>query len=337
MKRKVLVKRKRRKRLLRRIVTVFVLALLIITGGFTYLYYQTSQAADQSYNDLNREKSKLRQDTVSISNDPVSFLLLGVEDYATSGANGRADTIMVATFNQTKETMKLVSIPRDTLVTIAGKGTEDKINHSYAFGGAKMTIETVEQFLDIPIDYYATINFEGFENIVDIAGGIPVEVPFDFTEKNADDSEILHYYEGPMVLNGEEALGYARMRKQDPRGDLGRADRQKQVLKSLIDELTKPSSVMKVDELTEEVGKNVTTNLKISEMLAFYKQYKDFNVDNIEQLTLEGEGIRLNGRYYYNIFDSSLAEIQHTLRSHLEIESTKETSYNNDSYEDSNY
>ncbi|MFG6114128.1 LCP family protein [Halobacillus sp. MO56] len=320
MKRRVLARKRKRKKLIRRMIAVFILTLAIIGGSLSYLYYQTTEASNNAYNDLNREKSDLRVENVSISDDPISVLLMGVEDYATGGSHGRADTIMVATFNQTEETMKLVSIPRDTLVTIAGKGTEDKINHSFAFGGPKMTIETVEEFLDIPIDYYATINFQGFENIIDIAGGVPVEVPFNFTEKNADESEILHYIEGDMVLDGEEALGYVRMRKQDPRGDLGRADRQKQVMKSLISQLTKPGSLLKVDDLTDEVGNNVTTNLQIPELLAFYKQYKDFNVDNIKQLNLSGEGVRYNGIYYYSVYESSINEVRQSLRSHLEME-----------------
>ncbi|SEA76667.1 cell envelope-related function transcriptional attenuator common domain-containing protein [Thalassobacillus cyri] len=315
-------KRKKKRKRINKLVSFLLILLVTIGGGFGYIYYQTFKASKNSYDDLKRDKSDLRQESVEIMEDPISILLLGVEDYASSGATGRADSIMVVTFNQEKKSMKLVSIPRDTLVSIAGKGTEDKINHSFAFGGPKMTIETVEEFLDIPIDYYATINFEGFENVINIAGGVPVEVPFDFTEKNADKTKTLEYHEGEMLMNGEEALGYARMRKQDPRGDLGRADRQKQVLESLVQQLTKPGSFFKIDELTNEFGNNVTTNLQIGELFAFYKEYKNFNTNKIEKLELTGEGIRLNGVYYYNVYDSSINDVKLTLQEHLGMNTT---------------
>lgn len=333
MKRRDFVRRKKKRKIVRRIALVFIFTFILVGASLSYIYYQTTQASNDSYDDLERDKSDLREQYVSISDDPISVLLLGVEDYATGGAHGRADTIMVATFNQTDETVNLVSIPRDTLVTIAGKGTEDKINHSFAFGGPKMTIETIEEFLNIPIDYYATINFEGFENVIDIAGGVPIHVPFDFTEKNADNTEVIEYHEGEMMMDGEEALGYARMRKQDPRGDLGRADRQKQVLESLIGQLTKPGSLLKIDDITDEVGKNVTTNLQVPELLSFYNEYKDFNVENIEQMELEGEGVRYNGIYYYDVYDSSINDVRQKLRSHLEIESSLDKELQNNEYQ----
>ncbi len=209
---------------------------------------QTYTAASESYDDLGREKSDMRNEAVSISDDPISMLLLGVEDYSTNGANGRTDTMIVATFNPDDEKLKLLSLPRDTLVNIAGNGTKEKINHAHAYGGKKMAIETVEQFLDIPIDYYAAVNFEAFQNIVDILGGIKVDVPFDFEQRTKRESgnEMLQFYEGPMKLNGEEALAFARMRKQDPRGDIGRNERQQQTIKAIIDKATSVSTVTKL-------------------------------------------------------------------------------------------
>lgn len=122
---------------------------------------------------------------------------------------------MVATFNPSDQTMKLLSIPRDTRVKIGDLGYKDKINHSYSEGGKELTIETVEGFLDIPIDYFVTVNFDGFISIVDLLGGVTVDVPFDFNDINAK-WERFYFTEGEMELDGEEALVYARMRKKDP-------------------------------------------------------------------------------------------------------------------------
>ncbi len=322
------VKKKKKRPILRRL---FFLALVLLIGVglyVGYVFYQTLEAANNSYDDLGREKSKLRDNAVSISNDPVSILLLGVEDYSSGGKGGRSDTLMVATFNPADQTMKLLSIPRDTRVEVPGEGL-DKINHSFSKGGKELTIETVEDFLEIPIDYYATVNFDGFKNIVDIVGGITVDVPFDF-EQNSDDpkAEKLQFFEGPMELNGRYALAYARMRLQDPNNDIGRNERQQQVVKAIIDEIASAGTLLKVDQLTDEVGKNVETNMKVSELLGFYQKYSGFSTSNIETIKLDGVGEYIGGVSYWLPEEESIIKVQDELKGHLGItltDSSEET------------
>lgn len=320
MKRNEIRRERKKKNLIRILVISFLAIFAILLGSGGYMYFQAQQATSQSYDDLGREKSELREKKASISTDPISFLLLGIEDYSTGGSNGRSDTIMVLTFNPEDETLKMVSIPRDSLVTIVGKGIEDKINHAYAYGGTEMTINTVENFLNIPIDYYATVNFEGFKNVIDIVGGVTIDVPFDFTEDSDDHTGKLYYYEGEMELNGKEALGYARMRKQDPTGDIGRGERQKQVVKAVISELTSASTVFKIDDLADEYGNNVVSNMKMKELINLYKEYKNFSTSNIEQLNLEGHSSRINNISYYLIDEESLSEVSTDLRNHLDLD-----------------
>ncbi|MCM3741825.1 LCP family protein [Oceanobacillus luteolus] len=320
---KRLVRRKRKKvRRLRVFLFVVLLLLIGVVGIGGYLAVQTMQAASESYDDLGREKSDLREEAVSISNDPVSVLLMGIEDYQSEGDHGRTDTLMVATFNPDDENLKLVSIPRDTLVEIAGRGHEDKINHAHAYGGKKMTIETVENFLDIPIDYYATVNFDAFKNIIDILGGVTVDVPFNF-EQNSDDrkAEKLQFYEGEMELDGRHALAYARMRMSDPRGDIGRNERQQEVIEAIIDKTLSLGTISKVDDLVQEVGNNVETNLRVSEGLAFVKKYSNFRTSNIEKLNVETYPTRINGVSYQIPEEESLHELRAELKDHLEITS----------------
>lgn len=315
-------KRKAKKNTLKRKLIILLLAIVTIVSGYVgYVFLEVFQAANDSYNDLGREKSKLREKTVSLSNDPVSVLLMGVDDYSSSGESARTDTLMVATFNPKDKTMKLLSIPRDTLVEIPGEGIEDKINHSYAYGKEELTIETIENFLDIPIDYYVTVNFEGFKNIVNIIGGIKVNVPFDF-EQNSDDriAEKLQFYEGEMTLDGRHALAYARMRKVDPLGDIGRNERQKEVVTAVIDKLTTTGTIFKVDKLTEEIGNNVKTNVKVSETLGFYNKYSDFKTSDIQSLKVEGSDQYINNIYYYIPDETALAELQQELKTHLKQE-----------------
>ncbi|MGG3844701.1 LCP family protein [Aeribacillus composti] len=320
MKRQQLKKtRKRKKRkLFKRIVQLFILILLVFASYTGYTFWKVYNSA---YDDLDRVKSKLRDAAVTISNDPVSILIMGVEDYSSGGKGGRSDTLMVATFNPKDETMKLLSIPRDTRVYIKEKDKKTKINHAYSYGGKELTIETVEDFLNIPIDYYVTVNFEGFKNIIDILGGIEVDVPFDF-KQNSDDrvAEKLEFKEGPMTLDGRHALAYARMRLEDPRGDLGRNERQQQVVMAVIDKLSSIGTITKIDKLTDEIGDNVETNMKVTELLAFYKKYSDFNSSKIEQVKLEGTPEYINGVSYYIVDDESLAEVQHDLQDHLNFQ-----------------
>lgn len=328
---RIVMRKKRRLRRLRVVLLIVILLLVSILGFGGYMAVQTLKAASDSYDDLGREKSKLRQETVSISDDPVSILLMGVEDYSTNGDHGRTDTLMVATFSPNDERLKLVSIPRDTLVEIAGRGTQDKITHAHAFGGKEMTIETVENFLDIPIDYYATVNFDAFKNIIDILGGVTVDVPFDF-EQNSDDrvAEKLQFYEGEMELDGRHALAYARMRYEDPRGDIGRNERQQQVIEAIIDKALSLGTVTKVDDLAQEIGSNVVTNMKISEGLAFLKEYSDFSTSKIDKLVLETYPETINGGSYQIVDQTSLEEVQNELKKHLEITTTT-TDFNTES------
>ncbi|HLR80892.1 MAG TPA: LCP family protein [Bacillota bacterium] len=317
---RVVVRKKTKKKRLRKffLLVLFIFVGLVGFGG--YYVFQTFQAAGESYDDLGREKSDLRDSAVSISKDPVSILLMGVEDYETDGDHGRTDTLMVATFSPNDEKLKLLSIPRDTLVDIAGRHTQDKINHAYAYGGKYMAIQTVENFLDIPIDYYATVDFDGFIDIVDILGGITVDVPFDFEQKTMPpNSRMLQFYEGPMELDGTHALAFARMRKADPRGDIGRNERQQEVIKGIIDKAVSLKTITKINDLAYEIGENVETNMKVSEGLAFFNEYKDFQTSNIDKLDLKTEPQRLNGVSYQIVDEESLEETKQILKQHLEI------------------
>ncbi|WP_210367186.1 LCP family protein [Bacillus sp. REN3] len=318
-------KKKRR----RRNLLIFLIVLFLSAISFSgYLLFQTYAVAKDSYQELKgrEEKSKLREEPVYISSDPFSVLLLGIENYTDENDHGRSDTIMLATFNPDKQTMKLVSIPRDTLVSIP-EYKEDKINHAYSIGGKEMVIETVEGFLDIPIDYYVTVNFKGFTNIVDTLGGVTVDVPFDFNDINRN-WDRFYFYEGTQKLSGEEALVYARMRKQDPRGDFGRNERQRQIVTGVIDQLSSPKTLLKIDDIASEIGNNIETNMRVKEALAFRKKYPDFNSSAIEQLELKGYDNYINSVYYFSVDPENLNELTTELKSHLELETEIQTDAN---------
>ncbi|KPB05660.1 LCP family protein [Bacillus sp. CHD6a] len=314
-------KKTKKKRVIKKIFFFISIPLLLLGLYFGYTVYETIKAANNSYVALDREKSKYREKPVEIKKEPFTVLILGIENYGSGGKGGRSDTIMVATFNPDDASMNLLSIPRDTLVDISGKDIRDKINHAYSYGGLDMTVSTVEDFLEIPIDYYVTLDFDGFLNIIDTVGGVTVDVPFDFWDyKHGDWDTKIYFEEGEMRLDSDEALTYARMRKKDPRGDIGRTERQKQVVKALIDEINSPSTLLKVNDIVKDVGENVETNMRINEVLAFQQKYSSFRASSINSLDLEGTDEYIDDIYYYMPDDTSLANLKIELKNHLEIE-----------------
>lgn len=316
---------KRKKRKLRKIWKMLLFVLLICVLWGIYYIYDTYSALNKTYDDLNREKSDLREKIVNFTEDPVSILLLGIEDYETNGKNGRSDALMVATFNPKDDSVQLLSIPRDSLVEIDGYGL-DKINHAHAFGGVELTIDTVEQFLDIPIDYYVKVDFEAFVKIIDILGGITVTVPFNFSEWTmGENRKRVDFIEGEMHVNGDEALAFARMRKQDPRGDIGRNARQQEVIKGIIERFLSFESLTKVDNIAHEIGDNVQTNLKVSEGLSFLLQNSNFNLNNLQQLKLDTYSDRYNGASVQIVDEDSLLEVQTLLKQHLDLIKNKDS------------
>ncbi|GAE92452.1 cell envelope-associated transcriptional attenuator LytR-CpsA-Psr [Gracilibacillus boraciitolerans JCM 21714] len=326
MERKELREQQKKQKKKKRIKTSLLILGLVIVIGISlgaYILFETYQAASGTYDELERgEKSEKREEVVKISQDPISILLMGVEDYSSDGDHGRSDTMIVATFNPGNEKLKLLSIPpRDSYVTIPGREGMDKINHSFAYGGKELTVKTVEELLDIPIDYYATVNFDGFKSIVNTLGGITVDVPFDF-EQNSDDqkAEKLQFFEGEMELNGRYALAYARMRLEDPRGDIGRNERQKQVIEAIIKEITSLTAITKIEDLGKNLESNVETNFKVGDGINFLSKYADFRTSNIDQVTLEGSDQYIGNTYYYQLNEESLNTVKHELRVHLEIE-----------------
>ncbi|HHU10494.1 MAG TPA: LCP family protein [Intrasporangiaceae bacterium] len=133
----------------------------------------------------------------------------------------------------------LISIPRDSYLEIPGHGA-NKVNAAFAFGGPQLLVETLEQRTGLRIDGYAEIGFFGFRDVVDSLGGVRICVPFDMDDPRAH----INLKEGCQVLDGATSLGYVRARYSDPRGDLGRAERQRQFLGAIMDRAATPATVL---------------------------------------------------------------------------------------------
>ncbi|WP_428909672.1 LCP family protein [Niallia sp. Krafla_26] len=310
--------KKRRKKLRwRRIVLLTFLFFFVSIGLFGYnLYSSVVSAVDKMNNTIDRETSDKRTEEIKFNRkDPISILLVGVDER--DGDAGRTDSMLVLTINPELKSTKMISIPRDTRAELVNskkpnKNTISKMNHAYAFGGIEMTIESIEHFLNIPIDYYIEVNMEGFKDLVDAVGGIDVNNQYEF------ELDGTHLLEGQQHLNGEEALQYARMRKEDPLGDFGRQKRQQEVISKVIKKGASISSLGKYDDILEALQDNIKTNLTLDDILGIQKIYRPA-ADSITKLELDGEGKTMNKVWYYIVEDETRQELSNELRDHLDL------------------
>ncbi|WP_285843076.1 polyisoprenyl-teichoic acid--peptidoglycan teichoic acid transferase TagU [Priestia aryabhattai] len=305
-------RRKPKKKRALKITMAIILVLILGVGAYAYnIWHSVEKTFTQTHEPLNRDVSEKRSEKVSFSKrDPISILLLGVDQRA--GDRGRSDSLILMTVNPKDQSMKMVSIPRDTRTEIVGKGTTDKINHAYAFGGVDMAVNTVEKFLDVPVDYYVQVNMESFKDIVDAVGGVTVNNDLNF------DYDGYSFKKGNLTLDGKEALAYSRMRKQDPRGDFGRQMRQRQIIEGVIEEGASVQSLTNYGTILDTIGTNVRTNLTFDDMKQIQSNYKDAR-RNVEQLQVDGKGEKIDGIYYYAVSDATREALSSKLKQHLNI------------------
>ncbi|WP_258535715.1 LCP family protein [Bacillus sp. 03113] len=300
-------------------VFLFVFSIIIIGAGiYAYnLYTDVASAVDNMHSPISRKTSEKREVQVQFKNqDPLSFLLVGVDER--DGDAGRTDSMLVMTVNPKKKSTEIVSIPRDTRTKIINKeepseSFTSKINHAYAYGGIEMSINTVENFLNIPIDYYVEINMQGFKDIVDSVGGI------DVNNKIAFELDGITLAEGEQTLNGEQALQYARMRKQDPKGDFGRQERQREVISKVIDKGVSLSSLANHNKILNALQNNIKTNLTFNDMLDIQSEYKPAT-ETIEKVEIQGENKRTDA-WYFLVDDEERQALSDKLREHLDLQS----------------
>ncbi|WP_409290608.1 LytR family transcriptional regulator [Peribacillus sp. SCS-37] len=290
-----------------------IILLLIAAGGayFFSVYKSLTSAVETMHQPIDRKVSDKRGKAVTLEKkEPFSVLLLGVDERKND--RGRSDSLIVLSVNPNKNSVQMLSIPRDTRTEIAGKGTQDKINHAYAFGGVEMAMNTVENFLDIPIDYFVQINMEGFKEIVDSVGGVTVNNDLDFTAGG------YHFAKGPVTLDGKKALAFSRARYEDPRGDFGRQLRQRQIIQGVIQEGASLSSLTGYGDIFKALGNNVRTNLTFDQMVDIQKNYRGVR-NNIEQNQINGTGTKIDKIYYYIVPEEERARLQAHLKEHLEL------------------
>jgi LCP family protein required for cell wall assembly len=214
-----------------------------------------------------------------------------------TAAGGRSDTMLLVHISKARDKAMIVSLPRDSLVTIpahrSSDGTKDiaaaksKINAAFAWGGAPLLIETVELATNLRIDHYIEVNFAGFAGIVDALGGIEV-----CTKKDIDDPKShLVLAAGVHTLNGIESLKYVRTRGIDGLGDIGRMQRQQQFMSSVLRKATSTGVLLNPIKLVNFFNAAIATvktdsGLNESDLLTLAKQLRNLSASNVRTLTV---------------------------------------------------
>jgi len=243
---------------------------------------------------------------VDVSKDPFAILLLGNDGENIS--SGRTDTILVGIVNPKKQKISLLSIPRDTRIPIAGHDRVDKINSAYNYGVAT-TIKTVEDFLQIPISYYATVNFNGFQDVVNELGGVTVDVEKDLTFHDRIKMRYFTLHKGTQHLTGYEALNYARFRG-DAEGDFGRNRRQQQVISAILDQSLDFRNITKITSLLDILGDNAKTDLSLKEIAKLAVKFRNLDGSDVETVKLTAYPKMIDGISYVLVDDDEKEKTQ---------------------------
>ena len=315
-----------------------ILAAITLVGG--YIYLNVKSAIENAYGGLQMTSARNTTEVLE-SGKPFSILLLGA-DTGSLGRNdtGRTDTIMVATINPKNKTTTLVSLPRDSMVSVVGyeETFPQKLNDAYAFGSTETTIRTVQDWLNIPIDFYVLVNMGALEKIVDEVGGIKVNSPLTFTYQPDDYKPYLYkFYKGKSyydyapdgknfkrftTMDGNATLAFTRMRFDDPEGDYGRTKRQRLVIETLLSKTSNIGSLLSRSFL-RSISDNVKTNLTFDNFLTIASSYRGA-VKNIENDSLRGNGyifpdIEGNQIIYELIEDDEKQRITDKIRKSLKL------------------
>ncbi len=251
------------------VITSLLVFVLLLGGLFTYLYTQEFTAVEDN----------------PFSSSRINILVSGRDE--TQEEAVRADTIFVLSIDLDSGAVGVLFVPRDTRLEIPGYGVR-KVNASYAVGGINLLQETLESYLEIPIDYYVDVDFEGFIQMVDILGGVEIEVEEDLYYRDEAGGLEIDISAGRQILDGEEALDYVRYRGPI-RGDIGRISRQKEFLFSGLDRMMQPDMIPKIPAFFREFQENVSTDIPFLDITPFVKLLRELDKEEFKVEILPGE------------------------------------------------
>ncbi|MBP5736662.1 MAG: LCP family protein [Acidaminococcaceae bacterium] len=210
---------------------------------------------------------------------------------------GRSDTLFVVMLDKSKKNAALLSVPRDTRVKIKGHGW-DKINAAFAYGGHKLTQETVQDFLGIKLNNYVVVDFQGFKGLVDAVGGVDINVEKRMYYYDPYDGFEIDLRPGKQHMDGKTAMQYVRYR--DEEGDIGRIRRQQKFLMALYRHIASKNIIAKIPGVSKQIMSMVKTDLSLKEMVELGNVMRGMvEKDGLKMSMVPGEPEYIDGVSYW--------------------------------------
>ncbi|QIL49972.1 LytR family transcriptional regulator [Weissella coleopterorum] len=341
-----------------RVFRIFLVALgalgIILGVTAARTYNRIHDAVDKTFSSAGVKKSRNVSAALS-KGEPFTVLLMGTDTGELGRSDGgRTDSLMLMTVNPKQKKTTLMSIPRDTVIAPVGYETEfpQKMNSAYEFGKEATTMKTVQNWLNIPIDYYGMVNMRGMEDVVNEVGGIQVESPLTFkfnpTTAHADSGynyghsdpgDLYSFTKGSTTygfnknatdekytysdkMNGAAALAFSRMRYDDPQGDYGRTQRQRLVLQAIMTKAKSNPTRLVNQSFLNTISKNARTDLTYDDMMAIVKKYLPA-ANKIVTDHIQGGGQEINGVSYEHVTRSEQQRATNVLRKSLGLKKAK--------------
>lgn len=244
----------------------------------------------------------------------MNILIFGVDARdITNDRGSRSDSIMILNIGSSAKKPILISIPRDTRVQIDGRSHPEKVNHAHAYGGVELLIKSIEEFLDIEVDYYAKVNYQAVEELVDAIGGITLDVALDmkYQDPYANPPLNIDIAKGVQNLGGREAINYLRYRSGYPNQDLGRIESQQEFMNVMASKMVSPATLPKIPRLMKIFYKNVDTNIPKFKIINLGANALIKNsIKTLEKITLPGKPKMINGVSYYLVNDEDISQLK---------------------------
>ena len=316
-------KRKRRRHPILKLILLLIIIIAVI-GGITIRGLHSKLGKVQT-------KSLDQSQIVTVNNDPnmddyTNYAFFGIDSQtgSMSDRGNRSDSIIVVSINNSTKDVKLLSVYRDTFVSI--NGNYSKINAAYSWGGPELAISTINRNLDLNIEKYATVNFKILANIVDSIGGIEVKIDKsilknlnayikDMNRINGGHSSKIHHA-GTYTLDGNQAVAYSRIRYTSG-GDLARASRQREVLEKIFAKAKK--NPLKMMSVIDKILPQIKTNMDQDELFQMALSVFKYDIKDQQGFPWDQKELRYYGTYYG--FPTTLKE--NAVRAHKYLFGTK--------------
>ncbi|KAF0826130.1 LCP family protein [Cytobacillus firmus] len=303
---------------MKKIMILFAVAAAILSGCMSFQQKDNNNARQET--EIG-ESEKVNKEPSAIVDETKNFLLIGVDSRGEE--DSRSDAIVLASYEPSGESIKLVSLMRDSYVKIPDyQYMYSKLNHAYYIGGKDLLKDTIEQNFGVQIDHTAIIDFKGFTAMLDAIApdGIEAEV----SSAMIDDMG-LELEPGKQKLKGSDILSYVRFR-HDGQSDFGRVDRQQEILIGLKDEVmnqfSSPAGLARFPEVISQAMKYVETDLKIEEALSLGVKFLMNPVTDIETLRVPVEDSYENKTYEHagSVLQLDFEENSEALKQFLDAE-----------------